>query len=131
MYYFEVISFTFWDRTCSISSDKLCTTFSHRLVVLSSILKDTDFQHNFRWKNYTLHSRMRLETYYFKDHVYGQEIYYKSCIPSLERYFCYRFFSFNFKGMISYLVYGFGIVTCTVSCLFRFILHLLPVYCMT
>ena len=35
------------------------------------------------------------------------------------------------EEMISYLVYGFGIVTCTVSPLSRFTAHLLPVYRLT
>jgi hypothetical protein len=35
------------------------------------------------------------------------------------------------EEMILYLIYGFGMVTCTVSPLSRFTAHLLPVYCVT
>jgi hypothetical protein len=35
---------------------------------------------------------------------------------------------FIFDEMILYLIYGFGMVTCTMSPLSRFTAHLLPVY---
>jgi hypothetical protein len=61
-----------------------------------------------------------------------------SCLPHDLEFFMFavmktfvKISQLLLEEMILYLIYGFGMVTCTVSPLSRFTAHLLPVYCVT